>query len=83
MNNIDWLHTLNNIVWKHKTNTIEFTVKDVEELHGYMEDQQLKLKSAQDSIKKLSKDNDFLRTQILVSSLKKQADRVETFVTYA
>jgi len=83
MNKINWLKTLNNIIWKHKYNTIEFTIKDVEELHNYMQQQQLKLESAQDNIKKLSKDNDFLRIQILASSLKKPVDKIETFITYA
>jgi len=50
---IDWTKTLANIMYKHNENNINFTIKDVEEIHSYILELKSEIKELENSKKRV------------------------------
>lgn len=77
---IPWDRVLRDVSYNHKSDSIEFSLKDIDSLLGYIENLQSSLDSKSIANKQLQEENDKLRSQLLMEALKKKPEPIGKFI---
>lgn len=82
---VNWKKTLNNIIWNHKYNDVIFSVKEIEDLHNYIQRLQIKNEAIQEKVEALEEKNALLHSKCLKTALKQtpQYDVGSRYYQYA
>jgi len=83
MKTLPWNRILKDIIYNHTEDTIEFTIKDIENLDSYI-NQKLSIANQLESQNEgLRKRVAKLEQQLLIATLTKSTQKVSDFSTYA
>lgn len=80
---VQWDKVLKDVSYNHTTDSIEFGLKDIDSLLKYIGDLKSRMDSKTLVAEKLKRENDRLKSQLLMEALKEKPQPISSFIKYA